>query len=231
MIAEEKTIRDLFKNVVHIGHRTEKWNPKVKKWLYGELSGIHIINLEKTVELLDRAVQFMSKMLSEGKRILFVTTKPQAIHLVEELAVNLKMPYVVNKWIPGLLTNFSTLKKRIKYLADLKDKEARGDFSKYTKKESANLKKIINKLENSLGGVSNLDSIPDAVFIVDVMRDYIVVKEADKLGIPVVAFVDTNADPSFITYPIPANDDALKSLNILFKMIEGILKNPSKTKK
>lgn len=225
MAVDEKLIKGMFDNAVYIGHRTERWNPKVKKWLYGEQSGVHLINLEKTAVCLEKALAFMSKMVSEGKVILFVSTKSQSIHLVENLADSCHMPYVVSKWIPGLITNFVTVKKRIKYLLDLKQRAAAGEFAKYTKKEASGLKKIIEKLQAALGGVEKLTSVPDAVFVVDVVKDAIVVKEASKLKIPVVAIIDTNADPEFVDYPIPANDDALKSLSFIFKKITEAFKS------
>ncbi|MFH1284166.1 MAG: 30S ribosomal protein S2 [Candidatus Peregrinibacteria bacterium] len=227
---DQKLAKEMFDNVVHVGHHTQKWNPRMKKFLYGDEGGVHIINLEKTLTGLDLALSFMSKIISEGKTILFVSTKPQAVNLVEDLASNCNMPYVTSKWIPGLITNFSTIKRRIKYLADLKEQEASGEFEKYTKKEASSLRKMIEKLEMSLGGVQNLKSEPDAVFVVDVVRDLIVVKEANKVHIPVVALVDSNSDPTLIDYPIPANDDALKSLSYLLGKIQEILKK-SKTKK
>jgi small subunit ribosomal protein S2 len=230
MAVLEEELKDMFKNAVHIGHRTQKWNPRIKKYLYGEMDGFHIINLEKTLQCLEKAIVFMSKLMSEGRTVLFVSTKPQSVKLVEETAKSLNMPYVVSKWIPGLITNFSTIKMRIDYLADLIEQEASGEFEKYTKKEVSKLKKEIDKLEMALGGVSRLDAIPDAVFVIDVVRDAIVVKEANKLGIPVVAFVDTNADPVVIKYPIPANDDALKSLKFLLNKIESGLKRSSSRK-
>jgi small subunit ribosomal protein S2 len=223
MEVKEDLVKELFKNMVHIGHSTQKWNPKMKKYLYCEDKGYHVINLEKTIEKLDEAIEFLRKNLSEGKTILFVSTKPQSINLVSEFSESLNMPFVVSKWIPGLLTNFSTLKNRIKYLIDLKEKEVSGELSKYTKKELSKIKKVIGKLQISLGGVEKLKSKPDVVFIVDVVRDAIVVEEANKLGIPIVAFVDSNADPKKIDYPVPANDDAIKSLKFLFSYIkEGL---------
>ncbi|MBI4234762.1 30S ribosomal protein S2 [Candidatus Peregrinibacteria bacterium] len=207
-----KDVQALFDHVVHIGHRSQKWNPKMKKYLYGEKGGIHIINLEKTLDCLNKALDFLSKVTAEGKIVLFVSTKPQSLKVVEDVATSVSMPYVVSRWIPGLLTNFSTLKTRIKYLQNLKEQEASGEFDKYTKKEASNLKKTIEKLQLSLGGVSNMMDLPDVVFVVDVVRDKIAVEEARKIKIPVVALVDSNADPNMVDYPIPANDDALKSL-------------------
>jgi small subunit ribosomal protein S2 len=173
----------------------------------------------------------LSKLANEGKTVLFVSTKPQSVKLLEETAKECHMPYVVSKWIPGLLTNFGTVKTRIKYLADLKAQEKGGEFDKYTKKEVSNFKKAMEKLEIALGGVQNMFDLPDAVFIVDAVRDHIVVEEASRLGIPVVAIVDTNADPTVVTYPIPGNDDAVKSLVYFFNKVKGVFQKSSKTKK
>ncbi len=229
--SSDSVIKEMLDNAVHVGHRTQKWNPRMKKYLYGELSGHHIINLEKTVEFFDAALKFMSKLVNEGKTILFVSTKPQSVRLLEELAETCRTPFVTQKWIPGLLTNFPTIKSRIKYLAKLKEQESSGGFDKYTKKEASSLRKTIVKLETSLGGVEGLDKKPDAVFVVDVVRDKIVVAEANKLGIPVIGFVDSNADPSMVDYPIPANDDAMKSLKYLLGKISEVLKKKPKSKK
>ena len=229
MIKQECQV--MFENAVHVGHRTQKWNPRMKKFIYGEKNGIHIINLEKTVEYLDRALEFLSKLSAEGRTILFVSTKPQSVKLLEETAKECHMPYVVSKWIPGLLTNFGTIKTRIKYLADLKEQEKNGEFDKYTKKEVSNFKKSMEKLELALGGVQTMFGLPDAVFVVDAVRDHIVVEEANRLGLPVVGIVDTNADPSTIRYPIPGNDDAVKSLNYFLGKINGVFQKSSKTKK
>ncbi len=220
----QKIIKEMFENVVHIGHRTHKWNPKMKKFIYGSKNEIHIIDLTKTVSYLEEALKFMSKTIKEGKTILFVSTKPQSIKLTRELAQELKMPYVVNKWIPGLLTNFPTVKKRIKYLLDLKEQKAQGEFEKYTKKEASQLQKQIDKLEASLGGVQNLTKLPDAVFVLDVLRDSTPVLESNKLSIPVIGLTDTNVDPDRVDYPIPGNDDALKSIVYFIDRIKEALK-------
>ncbi|MBD3330304.1 30S ribosomal protein S2 [Candidatus Peregrinibacteria bacterium] len=222
---------DLFQNFVHIGHRTQKWNPKMKKYLYGELDGYHIINLEKTIDLLDIALQFLSKTSGEGKTILFVSTKPQSMNLIKNVAQSCNMPYVASKWIPGLITNYSTVKTRIKYLSDLKEQAASGELDKYTKKEASQLKKNIAKLQIALGGVQKMTKAPDVVFVLDPVRDDIVVKEANKSKIPVVAFTDSNADPDLIDYPIPANDDALKALDFMLDKIAEAVKKPNKASK
>ncbi len=227
----KQAVKEMFENGVHIGHRTQKWNPRMKKFLYGDSQGVHIINLEKTEAALEASLKFLSKLTSEGKNVLFVSTKPQSIHVLVHVANECGMPFVTRRWIPGLLTNFSTIKNRIKYLANLKEQEASGGFEKYTKKEASSLKKTIDKLEAALGGVSGVKAVPDAVFVVDPVRDKIVVAEANKLGIPVVAFADSNADPSLIKFPIPANDDSLKSLNYLLGRVKDVLKRAPKGNK
>lgn len=230
-MAAKQVFQEMFDNAVHIGHRTQRWNPRMKPFLYGENSGVHIINLEKTVEKLEVALTFLAKIAAEGRSVLFVSTKPQSITLLEESARDAGMPYVTTRWIPGLLTNFSTIKTRIKYLRDLKERESAGDFEKYTKKEASTLRKTIDKLEVSLGGVQEITQVPDAVFVLDVVRDSIAVMEAKKIGIPVIGIVDSNADPSKIDYPIPGNDDALKSLIYLVGKISETIKASRKAKK
>ncbi len=223
-------IKEMFENAVHIGHRTQKWNPRMERFIFGERNGIHIINLEKTQECLEKALDFLGRCASEGKMMLFVSTKPQSLKVVEEIAKECSSPYVVSKWIPGLLTNFSTIKQRIRYLADLKDQKATGELSKYTKKEQAKLGKVIGKLEASLGGVQNVTACPDAVIVLDVVRDHIAVLEAKKLGIPVVGIVDTNSNPTEIDYPIPANDDALMSLKYLLGKVRDTVQKSRKSR-
>jgi small subunit ribosomal protein S2 len=224
-------IEKLFENAVHVGHRKHKWNPRMKKYIYTERNGIHIIDLEKTLVCLNAALDFVSKTAAEGKTILFVSTKPQSIKLLEGIAKSCSMPYVVGKWIPGFLTNFATIKSRIKYLANLKEQKESGEFEKFTKKEAVKLGKEIDRLQIALGGVQNVTKKPDCVFVVDVVRDAIVVKEAIKLSIPVVGITDTNADPSVIDYPIPANDDALKALSYLLEKFADAVNTGKKAKK
>lgn len=227
-IMTKNVLNELLENSVHFGHRTHKWDPRMKKYLYGEKNGIHIFNLEKTAELLGKALDFAGKLVSEGRAILFVATKPQAIKLIEATAKECGMFYVVSRWIPGFLTNFSTIKARIKYLRDLKDQQESGEFEKYTKKEASKLKKVIDKLELSLGGVEAMTKLPDAVFLVDVVRDKIVAKEAKRLKIPVIAIADSNANPELVDYIIPANDDAVKSITYLVGRFSEVIR---KTKK
>lgn len=216
-------LKGMLEAAVHFGHKTQKWNPKMKRFLYGERNGIHIFNLEKTQEYLDKAVEFLKISAASGKRVLLVSTKPQAAHLIVTAANETKMPYVVHKWMGGLLTNFSTMKQRIRYFRTLCDQEKSGEFDKYTKKEASELKKSIKKLTDALGGVRDLDRLPDVVFVADALRDRIVIKEANKMKIPVVAIVDSNADPDGVAYPIPGNDDAIKSLTYLINTVKNAM--------
>jgi small subunit ribosomal protein S2 len=203
----------------------------MKKYIFGEKDGIHVIDLEKTEECLAEALNFMNKLFAEGKTILFVSTKPQSARLLEDAAKDCHMPYVSLKWIPGLLTNFGTIKTRIKYLAELKQQETSGEFDKYTKKEASGLKKQIAKLQVALGGVENMKAMPDAVFVIDTAGNSIVVKEARRMKVPIVGLVDTNADPSLVDYPIPANDDALKSLTYMLEKVCAVARKSGKLQK
>lgn len=225
------TVKELFSNAVHIGHRTHKWNPRMKKYIFGEKDGIHIINLEKTAFFLEKTLEYVAKITAEGKTLLFVSTKPQVYKLLREAAEQCGMPYVVNKWIPGLITNFSTVKTRIKYLQNLKEQEISGEIFKYPKKEISKLKKVVEKLQSALGGVENMTSLPDAVFVADVVRDAIVVAEAKKMGIPVIGIVDSNADPNLVDYPIPGNDDAFLALEYFIDKIKSAILGNPKVKK
>ena len=198
--------RELLANAVHFGHRKEKWNPKIAPFLYGVHQGIHVFDLAITKERLEQNSTAIRALCKEGKTILFVCTKQQSASLVEELARSLNQPYVTKKWIPGLITNWTTLKKRLKYYLDLRQSFKSGEIEKYTKKEQMMLRKKLAKLDHALSGVSELEGPPDAVFIVDAVRDAVALKEAKKLGIPVYGICDSNADPNAFTRSIPGND-------------------------
>lgn len=213
-------IQTLLDAAVHFGHKTQKWNPKMKSFLYGSRNGIHIFDLQKTQDYLTKALEYVKNASAMGKVVLFVSTKPQAAQYIVEAAEACKMPYVIHKWLPGLLTNFSTMKQRIRYFKSLRDQEKSGELEKYTKKEISVLRKEMVKLEEALGGVKDLDRLPDIVFLADIVRDRIVVKEANKMKIPVVGIADSNADPDGIFRLIPGNDDAVKSLEYLIKAVE-----------
>lgn len=216
-------LKEMLEAAVHFGHKTQRWNPKMKKYIHTTKNGVHIFDLEKTGECLEKATSFLNHEVALGKRVLLVSTKPQAADLIKSAAMDTQMPYVVHKWMGGLLTNFSTMKQRIKYYKKLRDEEKSGELGKYTKKEASMLKKDIVKLESALGGVRDMDRVPDILFVADAVRDKIVIKEANKLNIPVVAIVDSNADPEGIDYPIPGNDDAIKSLTYLINMVKNAM--------
>lgn len=202
-------------NAVHFGQKSSRWNPKMAPYLHGKRNGVHIFDLNKTYEGLQAATKYLEEVCAQGKTVLMVSTKQQSTTMIKEVAQKCGMPYVDAKWIPGLLTNFKTVRTRVNYLKKLKEEEANGDFSKYTKKEGLKLKKEIVKLEAALGGVADLEKKPDVVFILDIVRDYIAVKEAQKIGATVVAVADSNGNPDGIEYLIPGNDDAIKSIAYL----------------
>jgi len=225
-------LKEMLANAVHFGHQTHKWNPRMKKYLYGTRDGIHIFDLQKTFEKLQNALNFIQKSVQEGKTILFVSTKQQAASVVEATAKKCKLPYVTHKWIGGLLTNFSTVKKRIKYYLELEEKAASGELEKFTKKEISQFRKEIEKLGTAFSGLRHMKKKPDIVFVIDCVRDHIAVKEARKLNIPVISICDSNANPDEINYPIPGNDDAVKSLKyFLSKAEDTILNTHSKSSK
>ncbi|OGJ42985.1 30S ribosomal protein S2 [Candidatus Peregrinibacteria bacterium RIFCSPLOWO2_02_FULL_48_14] len=231
-MSDQKTVmREMLANAVHFGHRTAKWNPKMAPYLYEKRNGVHIFDLNKTYQGLTSAMEFLEAATAQGKTVLFVSTKPQATRLLKEEAEKCGMPYVISKWIPGLLTNFKTIRSRVKYLLDLKAQKETGEFEKYTKKEASELNKQIEKLEKALGGVASLERVPDIVFVLDCVRDRIAVQEAIKVKTTVVAIVDSNADPDGIAYVIPANDDAIKSIQFLLSNLSMAVQNGVKKAK
>ncbi len=223
------SLKEMVKSAVHFGHPTYKWNPKMKPYLYGKRHGIHIFDLKKTADLLIKALDFVSNAARANKTILFVGTKQQSHSKLIEIKKNTKMPIVTDKWIPGLLTNFKTIKTRIKYFKQLKEDDSSGALSKYTKKEQSKLRKKIQDLSASLSGVEEMTEVPDVLFVVDIVRDIIAVKEARRLKIPVIAIVDSNSDPDMVDYPIPANDDAIKSIEYILNFVEEAITSKGKS--
>lgn len=213
------TMKALLEAGVHFGHQTRRWNPKMEQYIFTERNGIYIIDLQKTVKLVDEAYNFVKELAANGGEILFVGTKKQAQESIENEAKRCGMHYVNQRWLGGTLTNFKTIKKRIERLHELDRMEEDGTFEVLPKKEVIRLKHERERLEKFLGGIKNMNRIPDALFVVDPRKEKIAVSEARKLGIPVVAIVDTNCDPDEIDYVIPGNDDAIRAVKLLTETI------------
>jgi small subunit ribosomal protein S2 len=226
------TKRQLLEAGVHFGHQTRRWNPKMKQFIFGERNGIYIIDLEQTLGLLQKAYDFVRDLAAEGGTILFVGTKKQAQESVEQYAGQCAMPFVNLRWLGGTLTNFQTIKHRIDRLQQLKDMEEQELYETLPKKEILRLRHEREKLQRNLYGIAEMTELPDALFVVDTKKEQIAVAEARRLGIPIVAVVDTNCDPDEVDYPIPGNDDAIRSASLMCKVIadaatEGKARRPS----
>ena len=204
---------------VHFGHLTRKWNPKMAEFIFMENNGIHIIDLNKTVKCLEEAIFSLKNIVRSGRKIMFVATKKQAKDIINEEATRLNMPYVTERWLGGMLTNFATIRKSLKKLAQIEKLMKDDAFNNLAKRERLMVTREKAKLEKLLGGISDLNRLPAALFVIDVKREHIAVAEAQKLNIPVFAMVDTNSDPSDIDFPIPSNDDAFKSISIITKYV------------
>jgi small subunit ribosomal protein S2 len=218
-MAEKLTYQDLLDAGVHFGHLTRKWNPKMAEYIFMENNGIHLIDLNKTLSCLDEATFALKNIVRSGRKIMFVATKKQAKDIVSEEATRLNMPYVTERWLGGMLTNFATIRKSLKRLSQIEKMMKEEAFENITKKEKLTLTREKAKLQKQLGGIADLNRLPAALFVIDVKREHIAVAEAQKLNIPVFAMVDTNSDPTVVDFPIPANDDAFKSISIITKYI------------
>lgn len=208
------SMRQMLEAGVHFGHQTRYWNPKMAPYIFGARSKIHIVNLEKTLPLYNDALNFMGRLASRGGKILFVGTKRSAREAIAQAAIRCNMPYVNYRWLGGMLTNFKTVRQSIKRLKDLETMAHDGTFDRLAKKEVILLKREMDKLERSLGGIKNMASLPDALFVIDVGHEKIAVQEANKLGIPVIGVIDTNNSPEGIDYVIPGNDDAIRAITL-----------------
>lgn len=218
------SMKQLLEAGVHFGHQTRRWNPKMARYIFTERNGIYIIDLQKTVRKVEEAYNFVRDLAAEGKTILFVGTKKQAQEAVKDEAIRSNMYFVNQRWLGGTLTNFPTIQKRISRLLQLERMEEDGTFDVLPKKEVILLRKEMERLEKFLGGIKNMKQIPSAMFIIDPRKERIAVAEAHKLGIPIVAIVDTNCDPDEIDYVIPGNDDAIRAVKLLTnKMAEAVL--------
>jgi small subunit ribosomal protein S2 len=218
------SMKQLLEAGVHFGHQTRRWNPKMKKYIFTERNGIYIIDLQKTVKKVEEAYNFVKELAANGGTVLFVGTKKQAQESVKEEAIRSGMYYVNQRWLGGTLTNFETIQKRITRLKDIEKMEANGTFEVLPKKEVIQLKKEWDRLEKFLGGIKDMKTLPDAIFVIDPRKERIAVAEAHKLNIPLVGIVDTNCDPDEIDVVIPANDDAIRAVKLLTgKMADAIL--------
>lgn len=210
---------ELLEAGVHFGHLKRKWNPQMSPYIFGEKKGIHIIDLNKTVVKLDQACGALKQITKSGKKILFVATKKQAKEIIEEKIGPTKMPYVTERWSGGMLTNFATIRKAIRKMTSIDKMEKDGTLNTLSKRERLQVSRQRQKLERTLGSISDMTRLPAAVFVVDVLKEHIAVKEAKKLNIPTFAMVDTNSDPNLIDFPIPANDDATKSIDKIMSFV------------
>lgn len=221
---EDALLKQLLEAGAHFGHHTSYWHPKVKRYIFTQRNSIHIIDLEQTVTMLEKACTFVRDLVAQGQSILFVGTKKQAQQAVEEEAMRCGMSYINQRWLGGMLTNFATIQTRIDYLVRLEEKREKGEFGCLSKKERLRLEKKILRLNTQMGSFKEVTTLPGALFIVDPIKDKIALAEAKKLSIPVIAIVDTNCNPDSIDYPIPANDDAVKAIKLICsKIAEAVI--------
>ncbi len=225
------SMKELLEAGVHFGHQTQRWNPKMEKYIYGDKSGIHILDLRITHETLEEVASFIQKLVANSGKVLFVGTKPQAQKVIQEQATRAQMPYVNQRWLGGMLTNFKTIIKRVVYLKELNTLETSGEINSYPKPERLRIRREIEKLTKSIGGIVDLNKVPEAIFIVDLLNETTALTEAKKLNIPVVALADSNVDPEYVDYVIPGNDDAIKSIELIASVIaDSCLKGLGKRK-
>jgi len=223
-LPDTATIKQLLEAGAHFGHQTGRWHPRMKGYIFTKRNGIHIIDLEKTAVMLDKACDYVRELVAEGKTILFVGTKKQAQEAVEEEATRCGMYYVNQRWLGGMLTNFATIQARIDHLVRLEDQQARGEFGRLSKKEVLKISEEIAKLNRQMGGFKEMTDLPGALFIIDPIKERIALAEAKRMGIPVVATVDTNCNPDEIDYPVPANDDAIRAIKLICnKIAEAVI--------
>ncbi len=215
----EINMEEMLKNGVHFGHQKSRRNPKMDEYIFTTRDGMNIIDLQRTSEKLEEAIEFAKKIKKEGKKILFVGTKKQAKNLVKSAAQHCEMPYSVERWLGGTFTNFKTIRGRAKYLKDSQEDLTKGKFEKYTKFERMKKAEELEKLEKKMGGIKEMEDLPGAVFIIDINENSSAVREASKVGVPIISLADTNVDPMKVDYPIPANDDAVSSIRLMLGYI------------
>lgn len=214
------TLQELMQAGAHIGHKKSKWNPKMAPFVFGMRNNMHVIDVTKTLEKLNQAIEFLRETVRSGGMVLWVGARIQSHDMIEKTAQELGAPYVVGRWIGGLFTNFKIIKERLKYFRDLEEKLAGGGLEKYTKKERLSFERKLEKMKKEVGGIKNLQGLPQVIFVSDVDAERAAVLEAKKMGIKVVAIVDTSSDPSLVDYPIPANNDSMTALNLIINAIK-----------
>ncbi len=227
-MAKTLELKELLSAGAHFGHQTHKWNPKMKPYVYGERNGIYVIDLQQTVPMAQKAYDFIKKTASSGKSVLFVGTKRQASNVVKDAANNCGAYHVTSRWLGGMLTNYKTIAQSVDKLRKVEKMKETGDFKLLTKKEQSKVEKEVTKLEKNLGGIKNMRKLPGAIVVIDPNSERIAVKEANLLGIPVVALTDTNCDPDGIDYIVPGNDDAIKSITLFTEYFTGAVAEGSK---
>jgi len=218
------SLKELLEAGVHFGHQTRRWNPKMKRFIHGERSGIHIVDLHQTLEHLEKSYIFVRDLVAEGGSVLFIGTKKQAQDSIQSYAERCNMPYINERWLGGMLTNYQTISKRVSKMKDYQRMRDSGEFESMPKKEALLINRELTKLERNLGGIRDMDKLPQAVFILDTKKEHIAVTEARKVGIPIVAVVDTNCDPDLIDYAIPGNDDAIRAGELMSRVISDAVR-------
>jgi len=227
-LPELVSVKQLLEAGAHFGHQTSRWHPRMKRYIFTKREGIYIIDLEQTAPMLAKACDFITQVVADGGKVLFVGTKKQAQEAIEEAAKRCGMYYVNQRWIGGVLTNFATIQARIDYLVRLEDQQARGEFSRLPKKEALKLEKEIAKLNKQMGGFKEMTALPAAIFIVDPPKEKIALAEAKRVGIPVVGIADTSCNPDDLDYPVPANDDAIRAIRLISnKIADAVLEGTS----
>ena len=214
-VVNSTSMKDLYDAGVHFGHQKSHWNPKMKSFIFTQRNGIHIIDLRQTYRMLDKSADFISKIGSQGKKIMIVGTKRQAHDSILKDSARSGAFYVITRWLGGTLTNFKTIKQRIDYLYELEERKEKGEFDQITKKESLKLEESINKLNRFLGGIKEMKELPGAIIVIDVRNEHIAISEAKRVGVPIIGLVDSDSNPENIDYPIPGNDDAIRSIQLV----------------
>ena len=231
IMLKKPDLLEMLKSGLHFGHRTSKWHPKMEPYIFTERNGIHIIDLEKTAQLLEKALNFIKDTVSRGGVVLFLGTKPQIKEMIKKYALEVEMPYVSERWLGGTITNFSVIRKAIKRYTDLKKQKEKGEWEKFVKKEQVKLNKELERLDKKFGGIETLKKIPDIIFILDAKGEKTAIKEAQVKKVPIVALCDTNVNPQGIDYVIPGNDDSIKGVKMILEMAVEAIKEGKEQQK